>query len=557
MSDDPYFARPWARHYLPGWPLDLEPRFDTLLDAFTDAVRQAPRDVVLSYFGATTTYAELDELSDRLAAWMRGHGVAAGDRVAIVLQNVPAFPISAIAAWKLGTIPVPGNPMYKEDELARIFADSRPALLLCHPDHAATGRAALDRAGLAAVSILTAGAGDRAGPRAPREFLASDGAGQNKRLEDVLARAPRPFTRVLPSGDDIGLMLYTSGTTGVPKAAMLRHSSIAFNGQAMGQWCEVDECGRILGVAPLFHITGFVSHLALAIVARAALILHFRFEPKMVLETIRHERPTFTVGAITAFNALLALDGTTPDDFSSFRRVYSGGAAIAPGLRDTIEARLGVTIHNCYGMTETSSPTHGCPPGAAIPVDPVSGALSIGIPTFSTEVRVVDEHGSPVLPGSLGEIWMRGPQVMTGYWNKPEESAAALHDGWMRSGDVGFMDEDGWFYLVDRQKDMINASGFKVWPREIEDVLHLHGAVREAAVVGTPDAYRGETVLAVVSLRADAEIGADELFAHCRERLAAYKCPRKILIMDELPKTPTGKIQRNLLREAATRNLSS
>jgi long-chain acyl-CoA synthetase len=557
MSHHPYSARPWARHYLPGWPLDLDPRSATLLDAFADAIRLAPGDVALSYFGATTTYAELDELSDRLAGWMGGHGVGAGDRIAIVLQNVPAFPIAAIAAWKLGAIPVPGNPMYKEDELARIFIDSGPALLLCHPDHAAVGRAALDRAGLEAVSILTVGAGDRAGPRAPQAISAFDGVGEHPRLEDVLAQAPEPFSRISPSGDDIGLMLYTSGTTGVPKAAMLRHSSIAFNGQAMGQWCEVGERGRILGVAPLFHITGFVSHFALAIVARAALILHFRFEPQMVLETIRHERPTFTVGAITAFNALLALDGARPEDFSSFRRVYSGGAAIAPGLRNVIEARLGVTIHNCYGMTETSSPTHACPPGAAIPVDPESGALSIGIPTFSTEARVVDEHGSPVSPGSLGEIWMRGPQVMAGYWNKPEESAAALHDGWMRSGDVGFMDEDGWFYLVDRQKDMINASGFKVWPREVEDVLHLHEAVREAAVVGTPDAYRGETVLAVVSLRPGGAIEADALVAHCRERLAAYKCPRKVLIMDELPKTPTGKIQRNLLREAATQNLSS
>ncbi len=557
MLDDPYFSRPWARHYLPGWPLDLEPRFDTLLGAFADAVRQAPGAVALSYFGATTTYAKLDELSDRLAGWMCGYGIAAGDRVAIVLQNVPAFAIAAIAAWKLGAIPVPGNPMYKEDELARIFVDSRPALLFCHTGHAVVGRAALDRAGLEAVSVLTVGAGDRAGPRLPRALSAPDDASEDQRLEDILARPPASFSRTSLSGDSIGLMLYTSGTTGVPKAAILRHRSIAFNGQAMGEWCEVGQGARILGVAPLFHITGFVSHLALAIIARGTLILHFRFEPQMVFDTIRDERPTFTVGAVTAFNALLGLDGTTPDDFSSFRRVYSGGAAIAPGLRDAIEARLGITIHNCYGMTETSSPTHGCPPGAAIPVDPLSGALSIGIPTFSTEARVVDEHGEAVPAGALGEIWMRGPQVMTGYWNKPEESAAALQNGWMRSGDVGFMDEDGWFYLVDRQKDMINASGFKVWPREVEDVLHLHGAVREAAVVGMPDAYRGETVLAVISLRSGAAIEADDLVAHCRERLAAYKCPRKILIVDELPKTPTGKIQRNLLREAATQGLSN
>ena len=235
-------------------------------------------------------------------------------------------------------------------------------------------------------------------------------------------------------------------------------------------------------------------------------------------------------------------------DLSSFSKVYSGGAPIAPAMVEAWERQFGAYIHNIYGLTETTSPSHIVPRQRRAPVDPTSGALSVGIPIFNTIVRVVDERGEELPVGEIGEFETSGPQVVRGYWGKPEETAHALPGGALRTGDVGFMDEQGWFYVVDRKKDLINVAGYKVWPREVEDVLYEHPAVREAAVVGVPDEYRGETVKAFVSVKPGRETSPEELIAFCRERLAAYKYPRRVELLDELPKTPTGKILRRELR---------
>jgi long-chain acyl-CoA synthetase len=237
------------------------------------------------------------------------------------------------------------------------------------------------------------------------------------------------------------------------------------------------------------------------------------------------------------------------EDFASLRLIYSGGAAIAPAANEQFEAKTGRYIHNAYGLTETNSPSHFVPVNVHAPVDPASGALSIGVPVFNTVVRVLGEDGDEVPVGEIGEIATSGPQVVPGYWNKPEATAASLPGGELRTGDVGCMDAQGWFYLVDRQKDMINAAGYKVWPREVEDVLYGHPAVREAAVVGVPDEYRGETVKAFVTLKPGSSATPGELIAYCKDQMAAYKYPRSIDLMDELPKTTTGKILRRELRE--------
>jgi len=228
--------------------------------------------------------------------------------------------------------------------------------------------------------------------------------------------------------------------------------------------------------------------------------------------------------------------------------LYSGGAPIAPAVTDRFEEQTGLYIHNIYGLTETNSPSHGVPLGARAPVDPNSGALSVGVPVFNTLVRILGEDGEELPVGEVGEIATSGPQVVPGYWNKPEATEASLPGGELRTGDVGFMDAAGWFFLVDRKKDMINAAGYKVWPREVEDVLYGHPAVREAAVVGVPDEYRGETVKAFVSLRPGVEVTEQELIDYCKANMAAYKYPRTIDFIDELPKTTTGKILRRELR---------
>jgi long-chain acyl-CoA synthetase len=239
---------------------------------------------------------------------------------------------------------------------------------------------------------------------------------------------------------------------------------------------------------------------------------------------------------------------------ATLTKIYSGGAPIPPSTVTAFEDLFGQYIHNIYGLTETTSPSHAVPLHSRAPVDPASGALSVGVPVYDTVVRIIGEDGGDLPPGEIGELVTEGPQIVAGYWNKPEETARALPGGALHTGDVGYMDADGWFYLVDRKKDQINVAGYKVWPREVEDVLYEHDAVREAAVVGVPDAYRGETVRAYVSLKPGIDDDGQlpgELIAHCKERLAAYKYPRQIEVLPELPKTVTGKILRRELRDQA------
>jgi long-chain acyl-CoA synthetase len=279
----------------------------------------------------------------------------------------------------------------------------------------------------------------------------------------------------------------------------------------------------------------------------ASLVLSYRFDAEAALELIERHGVTFTTGAITAFIAMM--NAESERDTSTLRTIVSGGAPIPPSTVEAFEKRFGVYIHNIYGLTETTSPSHCVPIGTRAPVDPASGALSVGVPVYGTVVRVVDEQGDELPAGEVGELVTSGPQVVPGYWGKPDESRRAIPAGRLHTGDIGFMDPDGWFYVVDRKKDQINAAGFKVWPREVEDVLYEHPAVREAAVVGVPDDYRGETVKAFVSLRPGESADADDLIGFCRERMAAYKYPRLVEFVDELPKTASGKVLRRVLRD--------
>jgi long-chain acyl-CoA synthetase len=347
---------------------------------------------------------------------------------------------------------------------------------------------------------------------------------------------------------DTAFLTYTSGTTGPPKGAMNTHANVVFNSQTYRHWCELDGDAVILGVAPLFHITGLIGHVTLSLLLGAPLVLFHRFEPSAAIDIIRAERPTFTVGSITVFIALMNAPNAEKDALATLTRIWSGGAPIPPSTVKAFQQAFGQYIHNIYGLTETTSPSHGVPRGAEAPVDEASGALSVGVPVYNTVVRIVGEDGADLPPGEVGEIVTSGPQIVSGYWGKPEETEKAIPGGALHTGDVGYMDADGWFYIVDRKKDQINAGGYKVWPREVEDVLYEHEAVREAAVVGVPDEYRGETVKAFVSLRPGRTADEAELIAFCRARMAAYKYPRQVEFLDEIPKTVTGKLLRRELR---------
>jgi long-chain acyl-CoA synthetase len=272
-----------------------------------------------------------------------------------------------------------------------------------------------------------------------------------------------------------------------------------------------------------------------------------------MLRLIERWRGSWMLGPLTAYVAMLDHEEFATRDLSSLTKVCSGGAPVRPPVVERFERATGIYIHNMYGMTETTAPSHCVPMAARAPVDSESGALAVGVPVFGVDSKIVDpETGAELPPGEVGEILTRGPMVVPGYWRRPDETAHAIRDGWLHSGDLGKRDDEGWFYLVDRLKDQINASGFKVWPRDVEDALLEHPLVREAAVVGIPDDYRGETVKAFVVLQSDADLTAAEVIAFCRERLATYKAPRAVEFVDELPTNAAGKVLRRALRDGST-----
>jgi long-chain acyl-CoA synthetase len=333
---------------------------------------------------------------------------------------------------------------------------------------------------------------------------------------------------------------------------MVSHANIDHTCHVYESACRLERGDVVLAVAPLFHITGIVAHAAISFHLGTAMVLHNRFDPADVLRLIEKHRATFTVAPITVYIALLDHPERECYNIAHFQKAYSGGAPVAPGTVEKFKQEMGLTIHNVYGLTESTSPATITPLGETGPVDEDSGALSVGLVIPGLEAWVVDvESPDAVLaPGEEGELVLRGPSIVSGYWQKPEETAKAIREGCFYTGDVAKIDEAGWCYIVDRKKDLINVSGYKVWPRDVEDVLYQHPGVKEVAVVGIADSYRGETVKAFVSLNDayKAATTADELIGFCRDRMAAYKYPRFIEIVEQLPKTPTGKILRRELR---------
>ena len=546
-----YDDKPWLALY-GDQPADYEVEFADALAMYRAGAQKDPGAVALKYFDGVLTRRELDELSDALAVGLLANGFVAGDRLAVYLQNVPQFVIAMVGTWKAGGTMVSANPMSRVRELSYLLKDSGATVLLSLEGlYDEVAREVVPTTDV--TLVLTTSELEHqtrhderlfAGTSRQRHEGTSDFA---KFLDQYRGQVPPPV-RFTP--DDVAFLTYTSGTTGVPKGAMNTHGNVVYTAQVYRDWVRVDGAGSIFGVAPLFHITGLIGHIAVSLLTPAPLVLAYRFEPQVVLDALLEHRPTFTIGAITALNALLGAPGFTRDHFASFTSIYSGGAAISPTAERAFLEATGKQVHNAYGLTETTSPMTVTPFGSPSPVDPTSGALSVGIPAPNTIVRIVGDDGQDVPLGEVGEIVAEGPQVVSGYWGKPEETEANLPGGALKSGDVGFMNPDGWVFIVDRKKDMINASGYKVWPREVEDVLAEHPSDRESAVIGVPDDKRGETVKAFVSLKAGSSATPEELIAHCKERMAAYKYPRQVVLMDELPKTVTGKILRRELRGA-------
>ncbi|SDU57620.1 class I adenylate-forming enzyme family protein [Gordonia westfalica] len=542
-----YEGRLWLAHYPSGLADHLDLEFGSPLEMFDAALASAPDDPAVRYFGATLSWADLDAASDALAHVLQTHGFATGDRLGIAVQNGPAILLGLLAAWKTGGVAALISPMYKRSEFRRALDDFTPSALLVLDDV------------LAEVTDEVTGSVDLVITVSPLDFAGNDDvqrvfevsrvpAAGTVGLLDVIATGSRDVTRQATAPDDIAVLAPTSGTTGPPKGAKLTHRNLAFSAQAYRDWTGLQTGEPILCMSPIFHVTGLVGSVMLALSLRSPLILTHRFDAGLVLDAVRTWRPAFSVAAITAYIALADHPDASPEAMSSLRLRYSGGAPVLPEVAERLSERLGGMIHNVYGQTESTSPTHMVPPGAHAPVDPETGALSVGLPIFDTMARVVDESGEPVPPGTFGEIVTAGPQIAAGYWGQADDAGSALRDGEMRTGDVGFMDADGWFYVIDRSNDLINAAGYKIWPFEIEQVLQSHPAVLETAVVGIPDDYRGESTRAYVALQPGAEVTATELIEFCRERMAAYKYPREIEIVGALPRSATGKLLRRELR---------
>ena len=536
------------------------PEFEDMASAWTACVAADPDKTLIRYLGAGITVREIEAWSSALASELTEMGVTKGDRVLLVLQNVSAFAIAVLAAWKVRPTVVPVNPMLTSKEMSFIGEDSEAVAAIAHHGLAERLYDLLDVR--PTTQVVLTGEADLGGRGLPEPFEETMSAqtirGQRTTLLNIIKeQAGDSPPKVALAPDDHALIMYTSGTTGSPKGAVLTHANVAFNTESCLRWIGLQSDDVILAIAPLFHITGFILHLCMSLRGFLTLVLTYRFHAENMLETTAEERPTFTIGAISAFVALGATVQSDPagrQKFVSLTKVYSGGAPIRAATLEWLRNVTGVYIRNMYGLTETTSAVIGVPRDEYAPVDGPSGAVAIGRPMFSTAVRIIDDDGAVLVAGQLGELVVSGPQVMAGYWRNPDATRNTLRAAAMWTGDVGFVDSAGWVYVVDRKKDVIISSGYKVWPGEVEDVISRHQAVREVAVAGLPDDYRGELVTAFVTLVDDSHLVEDELIAFCRERLALYKAPRRVVVVDELPKTATGKMLRRALRSGGPRS---
>jgi long-chain acyl-CoA synthetase len=485
----------------------------------------------LLYFGDRAfSYAEVDELSGRVAASLWRLGLVPGQKVAVHLPNVPQFVFTYLGALKAGLALVPLNPLLRAAEIAYHLDNSDSALLVTFDTFAGEAMKAAAEVGDLPIYVVTS-PGNTTVPEGARRF-------------DELFQAQDTGDILPTNADDTAVVLYTSGTTGRPKGAELTHFQMYMACTVGGETFGYTPEDVSLLVLPLFHVFGLSSTFNVAVRFGGSVVLVPRFEVGAVLDALERRRCTVICGVPTMFIALLQAD-TSGRDLSALRVGVSGGASI-PGevIRGFEEKYSGVVILEGYGLSET----------VALATFNRSAEdrriLSIGRPMWGVEVRIVADDGTELLsgPDNVGEIVIRGHNVMKGYYKNPEATAETTRGGWFHTGDLAYRDEDGFYYIVDRKKDLIIRGGFNVYPREIEEVLYQHELVAEAAVIGRPDERLGEEVVAFVSLRPGADARPDELIAFCKERLAAYKYPREVRILDELPKNATGKILKTRLR---------
>lgn len=545
----------WHAYYEKEVPPTLDYEKVPLYSYLENARRRYPDSPALHFMGKTMNYEELLAETETFARVLQSIGVEQGDRVALMLPNSPQAIIAYYGALLIGAVVVQTNPMYMGRELKHQLADSGATVMVCvdlvyEKVAAVFSETKLEHIIVTSVKDYLPFPKNMLYPlklrregtaiHIPHEPFIFHWA---ERMKREMPELKRP---TIDPEEDLALLQYTGGTTGLAKGVKLTHFNLTVNAEQARAWSHRSEEAkeRILAVLPFFHVYGMTTVMNLAMLLAAEVILIPRFDASQILKTINRLRPTLFPGAPTMYAALLNHPELKKYDVRSIEACLSGAAALPLEVQEKFEQVTGGRLVEGYGLTETSPVTHA---------NPIWGRRkngSIGIPVPDTDARVVDPETGEELPlGEVGELAVRGPQVMKGYWNMPEETADVLQDGWLRTGDMARMDEEGYFYIVDRKKDMIVASGFNIYPREVEEVLYEHEAVLECAVAGVPDDYRGETVKAYVVLKSGKNVSADELEKFCRERLAAFKVPRLFEFRDELPKTLVGKVLRRVLVE--------
>ena len=497
-----------------------------LATILTETALAAPEAPVYRFMGTATTYGQLDEQSGQFAAGLREAGLDPGDVVALQLPNVPQFLTAYFGALKAGLVVLPLNPLLMAPELEYHLGDSASTMLIGFEGMHAEASKACERLGLP-LYLVSFGAAPLPDDARPVSALmgASDG-------------------EVVPRGsEDTAVLIYTSGTTGKPKGAELTHFQLYMNCTIAGSLFGARSDDVTLAVLPFFHVFGLSSVINVAVRYGGCMSIVPRFQPADVLDIIERDRCTVIGGVPTMLHALAQQD-ITGRDLSALRVAVSGGASLPEDIMRTFEGKYGIEVLEGYGMSETASSCSFNRPGDRL-------VLSIGKPLWGVTMRVGDASDRPLPPGreNVGEILIRGHNVMKGYLGRPEATAETMRGGWLHSGDLGYMDEDGFYFIVDRAKDLVIRGGYNVYPREIEEVLYAHPDIVEAAVIGKPDERLGEEVVAVVSVRPGCGLRAEDVIAYCRERLAAYKYPREIRFMGELPKGPSGKILKSALRD--------
>ena len=547
----------WLRHYPPGVPPSIDIPDRSLVELVQESVLKHPNRVAFNYYGAKWTYQRFWDASAHVAQFLLNEGLRRGDRVALYLPNCPVYPIAYFAALRAGLTVVQVSPLYIGQDLDHLLEDARPNAIFClnlqWPN--------LEKLSWSFPVPLTCVVGlNELYPFPTRLFVnrvlrrrglptAIPTGPRIRRWKAALATpgAPDPV-RVNPA-TEVAVLQYTGGTTGVPKAAMLSHRNLVANALQCAAWFNVaaNEREVVLASIPYFHVYGMTVAMTYPLFAGATIVLETRPDVDEILKLINKHHPTQFPGVPSLYNAINHHPKRDKYDLRSIRICLSGSAPLPLEVAKQFEAETGGSVVEGYGLSETSPVTHA---------NPIKGERrpgSVGLPLPDTDERVVDlETGTKILPPmETGELCIRGPQVMLGYYHQPTETAAVLKDGWFRTGDIAYLDADGYCFIVDRKKDMIDVGGFKVYPREVEEVLFQHPAVADAAVVGVPDASLGEVVQAFVVKKPGATVTADELVQFVRERLAHYKAPRAIEFRTALPRSGVQKVLRRELRAQA------